>query len=129
MTIPSYKDFLLPLLRFSSDGRQHSLSESIEYLIREFNFNESEIKELQSNGRQTKLSNRVGWASFYLRKANLIYSISHGKFQITERGKAVITSSPPIIDHKFLKQFPEYKMFRYSCSKKSQDAKDEPVSE
>ena len=63
MAIPDYQSIMLPLLRFASDGNEHSLREAIEGLVEKFGLTDAERKELLPSGQQTIFENRVGWAS------------------------------------------------------------------
>ncbi len=65
-------------------------------------------KELLSSGKQSRFANRVGWACTHFKKAGLLTYPARGKFQITQRGLAILAQKPPRIDVKYLKQFPEY---------------------
>jgi len=112
MTVPSYQDFLLPLLQVAGDGQEHLLSQTIDFLSGQFQLTEEDKKELLPSGRQTKLANRVSWAITYLRKAKLLGSGKRGTFYISERGQEVLKSKPEFIDRKFLEQFSEFIEFQ-----------------
>ena len=112
MAIPDYQSIMLPLLRFAGDGREHSFREAIEFLAQKFNLSAEDRKELLPSGTARLFDNRVGWASTYIRKASLIESRRRGYFNITERGKEVLSQNPEKIDVKFLEQFPEFIEFR-----------------
>ena len=72
MTIPDYQSVMLPLLTFASDGRPHTFREAVEHLAQVFRLSAEERAELLPSGRQPLFTNRVGWASFYLKKAGLL---------------------------------------------------------
>ncbi len=112
MTIPTYQDFLLPLLEVASDEQQHLLSQTVEFLANQFKLSEEERKELLPSARQTKLANRIGWAITYLRKAKLLESDKRGTFYISSRGKQVLKSNPEYIDRRFLERFAEFQEFQ-----------------
>lgn len=112
MAIPDYQTIMLPLLRFLEDGKVHSKREADDYLAKEFKLTDQERKELLPSGKQPLFGNRVGWAITYIRKAVLIESERRGYFNITERGKQVLSQNPEKIDVKFLQQFPEFIEFR-----------------
>ncbi len=112
MAIPDYQSIMLPLLRFASDGTEHTTRESVNHLADEFNLTEQERKEMLPSGTAKLFDNRVGWASTYLRKAGLIESPKKGVFKITERGKDVLSQNPENIDVKYLEQFPEFIEFK-----------------
>lgn len=117
MPVPKYHEFMLPMLEFLSDGKEHSLREAIEFLATRFNLSEDERKELLPTGNQSILDNRSGWARTYLKKAGLIESPRRAHFVITERGRSVLKNKPNVIDNKFLEQFPEFQEFKARSSK------------
>ena len=46
MAIPDFQSFMLPLLKFASDGKEHSQSEASEALSHHFSITESERREM-----------------------------------------------------------------------------------
>ena len=102
MAIPDFQSFMLPLLKFASDGKEHSLSEASEALSHHFSITESDRREMLPSGRQTRFNNRVAWANVYLRKSGFLESTRRGRFKITERGQEILKSNPARIDVKFL---------------------------
>lgn len=112
MAVPEYQTFMLPILKISSDGHEHSLSEVTNNLAVEFQLTDEDKKELLPSGRKSKFTDRVGWATTYLKKAGLLKSIGRGKFHITERGLTVLRTQHSKITKKFLEQFPEFIEFQ-----------------
>ena len=112
MSVPTYQEFLLPLLQLANDQEEHLLNETIDYLAKQFNLSEENKQELLPSGRQTKFSNRVGWAITYLKKAKLLESGKRGTFSISVRGVDVLKTKPKTIDRKFLERFPEFVEFQ-----------------
>lgn len=112
MAIPDYQSIMLPLLRFASDGNEHSLRESIEGLAEKFRLTATERRELLPSGQQPTFDNRVAWARTYMSKAGLLEPTRRGYFRITQRGREVLAKNPPEINAKFLEQFPEFIEFR-----------------
>ncbi len=112
MAIPDYQSIMLPLLKFASDKKEHSIQDAIEQLASLFNLSESERRELLPSGQQEIFDNRVGWARTYLKKAGLIDSPKRGVFVITEKGLSVLKSNPPKINVAFLRQYPEFVEFQ-----------------
>ncbi len=111
MPILNYQDYMLPLLRFFSDGKEHRISEAVEALSREFNLSEKEKNELLPSGQQTVIHSRIGWAKTYMRKAGLLVSPTRGLDRITQRGLDILANNPPKIDNDFLSQFDEFRNF------------------
>jgi len=67
MAVPDFQTLMLPLLKLASDGQQHTLAEAVERLALEFQLSEDDRTQLLRSG-QTRLYNRVGWTTTYLRK-------------------------------------------------------------
>jgi restriction system protein len=112
MTIPTFQEIMLPLLRLADDGEVRALATVRKQLAQHFGLTAAEEEELLPSGRQRRFANRVAWAKVYLERAGLLSSPSRGQFRITERGRAVLESPPRIIDIKFLDGFPEFREFR-----------------
>jgi len=99
---------MLPLLRFATDGNEHSLREAIERLSEQFGLTDAEKNELLPSGQQPRFDNRVAWARSYMSKATLLESTRRGYFRITQHGRDVLSRNPTEINIKFLEQFPEF---------------------
>jgi restriction system protein len=110
--IPDYQTLMLPLLKFASDGEEHSLRESIEALSTSFELSNNDRTQLLPSGRQPVMDNRVGWARTYLAKAGLLEVTRRGHFRITERGREVLRENPEFINVRYLDRFPEFVSFR-----------------
>jgi restriction system protein len=112
MPIPDYQSLMLPLLRFASDGNDHTAREAVEVLANEFQLTSAERSELLASGQQAIFNNRVGWANSYLKKACVLESPRRGALRITARGQQTLAENPPRIDVRFLERFPEFIAFR-----------------
>lgn len=121
MGIPTYEDILLPLLKHIADGQEHSLRETEEKLISQFDMTEEEKNRYQPSGGQKVFFNRLGWSKTSLKKAGLVESPKWGVFIISQRGKDVLSQNPEKIDIKFLNQFPEH--LAYMKGTKSEEEK------
>src|SRR5258708_4885460 len=102
---------MLPVLEASSAGETR-VSDMVEHLAGTFSLSPEERSDLLPSGRQTRFANRVHWAKSYLGKAGLIEATRRAHFQITERGRDILASSPSRIDNDYLDQFPEFRKFR-----------------
>jgi restriction system protein len=118
MSIPDYQTIMLPLLQYTQDEQEYSLRESIEYLATVLKLSEADRKQLLPSGQQATFDNRVGWASFYLKKAQLLEKTRRGYFKITERGKQVLKQSPSEISNNLLNTFPEFIIFKTNSKTK-----------
>lgn len=112
MAIPDYQTIMLPLLRVAQDDQVHRVRDAIEELSTHFHLTDTERSELLPSGTAPLFDNRVGWARTYLKSAGLIRSDRRGTFQITERGKALLTKNPDHIDLPLLNQYQEFREFR-----------------
>jgi restriction system protein len=112
---------MLPLLKFASDGEIHHIHDAVNYLTMEFNLSEEEQTKLLDSGQQPVFYNRVGWARTYLKKSGLLEDPKRGYFQITNKGKKVLSENPVRIDMKFLRKFPKFIEFRETVREKIDD--------
>lgn len=88
MSIPDYQATMLPLLRFSGDGAEHSLRDAIESLAGEFKLSDEDRRELLPSGQQEVFANRVGWARTYMKKAGLLRTTRRGSSRLPTVGRA-----------------------------------------
>jgi restriction system protein len=110
---------MLPLLELAGDGSEHRTSEAVANLAKRFGLSSEECETLLPSGRQTTMSNRVGWSKTYLAKAGLLDGSKRGVIRITDRGREALLAHPGRIDIAFLKKFPEFEAFRTAVSVKS----------
>ncbi len=113
MTIPDFQTLMLPLLQLATDGQEHSIRDARETLADQFTLSPEEKAELLPSGRQPIFDNRVAWAKSYLQQAGVLKPTRRAHFQITERGKQVLSEHPSRIDIEYLERFPEFVEFRY----------------
>ncbi len=121
MTVPDYQSLMFPVLEYAGDGKEHTVSEARQYLIRRFGLSDEDAAELLLSGRQTILSNRVGWAITYLRQAGLLESSARGQFRLTTRGKMVMDERPPELNVHYLERFPDFRAFRSRHAEKTDE--------
>lgn len=113
MAVPDYQSIMLPLLQFAAQkGTEISTSEAVETLAKELNLTGDDLKEMLPSGIQTTFVNRVGWASTYMKKAELLEATRRGFYRITDRGKNLLKKQPKVINVKLLKQYREFIEFQ-----------------
>ena len=115
MAILDFQSLMLPVFRESSIGEVR-ISDVVGQLGRKLKLSEEELSELLPSGKQTTFANRVNWAKSYLGKAGLITLTKRAYFEISERGRKVLASPPPVISIKYLESFPEFQAFRAASS-------------
>lgn len=110
MPIPDYQTLMLPVLRFAAAGETR-VADVAERIAGDLGLTPEERDELLPSGRQRVLHNRIHWAKFYMSKAGLIASPARGRFVATDKGKALLATSPDRIDVALLMQEPEFREF------------------
>ncbi len=50
MAVPDYQSLMLPLLKITSDEKEHSLNEAIEKLAQQLGLSENDRKEMLPSG-------------------------------------------------------------------------------
>lgn len=110
--IPTYQEFMRPLLEIASNGNEIKIRDAINSLANQFHLTQDERLEKLPSGRVTVLDNRIGWAKTYLTKSGLLESTRRAHFVITERGKQALNDPHAVIDNAYLKQFEEFNAFK-----------------
>jgi len=121
MAVPDFQTIMLPLLVLMGDGAEHSLAEVIDVLGDRMGLSAEDKKELLPSESDVKFDNRVRWAAFYLRKAELLERTGRGRIRITERGRQVFGTKPEKINIRFLRQFPEFLDFQRGTRRRVSD--------
>lgn len=132
MPIPDFQTVMLPLLRFASDGQEHSVREAVERLSGGFGLSEEDRQQLLPSGRQRTFDNRVAWAVSYLKQAGLLGSPARGRFVITDHGLKVLQSPPERITIPYLSKLsPEFREFRSTRARRDDggQGEQEPTNE
>lgn len=111
MSIPTYQEMMLPLLRLAADGKDHTRGDVVGPLATQFGVTAEEQAQMLPSGRQEIFINRIHWARTYLVKAGLLEAPKRGIFRITDRGRKILKAAPAEITVKFLQQFPEFTDF------------------
>lgn len=117
MAVPDFQSLMLPMLKLSSDGEEHSMQETREALASQLGLSQEDLEEKLPSGRQKTFANRVAWAKVYLTQAGVLESPKRGKFYISARGRRILAEEPERIDIKYLERFDEFQEFRQASSK------------
>jgi len=121
MSIPDYQSFMLPLLRYVSDGKDHKKSDAVKDIADKLSLLKEDMQALLPSGTQLVYVNRIGWAITYLKKAGLLTSPKRAVFQIAERGMQLLATNPAEITNKTLQQYEEFNAFKKKIKDDSQD--------
>ena len=117
MAVPGYQEFMLPLVKLASDGREHRFQDAMVTLADQMSLSAADRAVLLPSGTQTQLYNRVTWALTYLTKSLLLEKPARGRFRIASRGVEALKGDPARIDNAFLSRFSEYRAFTSPRSK------------
>lgn len=135
MTVPDYQSMMTPLLKALRDGGDWKWSAVKDGLATAVGVSEADRVELLPSGRQATFDNRAGWAATYLSQAGLIERPGRGILRITQRGQEALASEAVRIDNAYLRQFPEFLVFKSrthtqaASSSTSEDASDQTPEE
>ncbi len=123
MSIPQYQEIMLPLLKFAnSQSGEIRVKNATQAMIEYFKLTPEEQNIMIPSGSQTYITGRVGWARTYLVKAQLLEVKKRGFFQISKRGKELLSTNIQEINNRLLATFPEFNEFK---NKKNQPATEE----
>lgn len=109
MNIPSFEDFMQPLLKLAGDGIDHNLQEAYGILAKQLSLSDEQMQEMLPSGTQLTFQNRIGWAKSHLIKAGLLSSVKRGHFIITDLGKQELELNKPSLDCQYLLKYPGLK--------------------
>lgn len=111
MGVPDFQAFFYPILKYSSDGQEHSLDEIRAFLTQKFSLTDEDKAERVPSGTQTKFDNRIYWTKSYFSKAKLIENTKRSHFKITDRGLKFLQKFDSNISINDLKTIEEFKEF------------------
>jgi restriction system protein len=95
MTVPTYDNFIEPLLRYLSQNLDGVSAKSAhEQAATALGISEEDRQELLPSGAQLIYKNRAGWAHDRLKRAGLSSSPRRGFWKITPEGQTFINDHP-----------------------------------
>lgn len=112
MSIPTYEECMLPLMKIAEDGKEHLFKDAIDEISKQFNLTDSERQELLPSGSAFVINSRAGWARTYLTKAGLLLKTKRGYFQISDEGKKFLEKKTKYINSKMLQEFDSFNEFQ-----------------
>jgi len=127
MSVPLFNDFIGPFLKFSADGKSHSLEEARGFLKQYFKLSETDILEKTRSGKRPKFFDRVQWARTYLAMAGCLETPARGIFSITRRGQELFKQKGVSTSIDDLRSFPEFSAFQAPQENHQKAKKELPV--
>ena len=80
--MPTWDEFMVPVLRYLSDGEVRTLSE-VRWHVAERVGLTPDQRAVQLPSGQPMADNRIGWAASYLNRVGALERPSRGKYRIT----------------------------------------------
>ncbi|MCY1287775.1 Mrr restriction system protein [compost metagenome] len=94
MAVPTYDQFIEPVLRFLATKPEGTLTrDAQEAAANQLGLSETQRQEIIASGQAT-YKNRSGWAHDRLKRAGLSSSAKRGYWKLTESGFAFATQHP-----------------------------------
>jgi restriction system protein len=107
MAIPNYQILMLPVLQDAALGETR-VPAAADRIAKSLGLTDAEREEMLPSGKQRVLHNRLHWAKFYMTRAGLIESPGRGRFVASAIGKALLATTPIVIDVETLKGYPAF---------------------
>ena len=101
-----------PILVALGDGEPRPVQTIRSMVAEALGVSEEDQDELLASGKQTRYSNRIGWALTHMARAGLVDRPARAQYSISARGKQVLADNPDRVDAGVLFAFPEYQEFR-----------------
>lgn len=103
VSLPSWDEFMVPVLRFQADGEVRSLR-SILKNVAGATLTEDQLAVVLPSG-SPKWDNRVGWAVSYLYRVGALERPARGEYRITDVGRQLLAEHPSGISETELRQY------------------------
>ena len=107
MAIPKYNEMMPAVIEFLGDGEIHTALETAQFVAKTFGLTEAELQERLPSGVPC-VSNRVGWALAYLKKAGLIERPKRACYRLTRTGQEAYRKGSACVTLEYLRQFPSF---------------------
>ena len=101
MSMPTWQQFMAPVLRVLLDGRPIRRRELYELVADAVRISEEQRGELLSSG-QVKFENRIGWATSYLNRVGALERPQRATYLITDQGRGLLARHPDGIEERHL---------------------------
>lgn len=124
--IPQFEAYMLPLLQYLADGKEHSTDECANAMCDHFHLTEEERNAVDSRHLNI-VKSRMGWAKSYMKMAGLILNDKKGKYTISPEGRKVLQENPQVINRDFLLRYPSFQAF-FNGSRQKKEKKEVHVN-
>ncbi len=110
MTVPTYEEFMLPVLRVLADGQPRTTRAASEAAADLLALDAEARAETIPSGLATYVS-RAQWAQTYLVQAGLLVRPKRGVVTLTDAGRALLAQNPARLNSAFLRRYPSFVEF------------------
>ncbi len=93
MTLPTWDQFMTPVLRVLSDGQEHGLRELFRDTATAEQLTAEQVGETLQSG-QPIVENRIGWAASYLARVGAVDRPRRGRYVISASGRQLLSDHP-----------------------------------
>jgi restriction system protein len=109
MSVPDYQSLMLPLLRRAAEAaRPARIIELAPVIGSDLRLSDEDLAQRLPSGRQALFHNRLHWAKQYLARAGVFSTAERGRFEVTDRGRALLSENLSTINNKVLARYPEF---------------------
>lgn len=126
MTLPTYDQLMLPLMKLLSESNEPiKISDAAAILAKRSNLSEEELQKTLPSGKNI-FNDRVAWAKTYLVKAGLVQQPKRAYCEVSEVGRRIELHKINTITNEFLSQFDGFNQFKFG--NKNDDESDRGAS-
>ena len=97
MTIPSFENLRLYILKHLANGGIWRKAQLVEPIVAHFNLSAEDIAQEYESGNGAILADRISWALSYLALSGLLTRPKRGPYTITDLGKRYASKSKAAI--------------------------------
>ena len=95
MAIPKFEDFFQPVLAyFNNQNIPITRRTALEEVTKIMSFSQEDLSIMTAGKTKPAVLDRIEWSIVYLRKAELIETVSRGVYQITDSGRSFLEKYP-----------------------------------
>ena len=120
---------MLPILRLTGDGNDHSLTEMRERIAKDLKLSDAELVEHYAGSSQAVFPHRIRWAVQWLKESEAVQWVRRSVYRITDRGSLLLKEGLSEITESVLERFPEFQDFRQKLSAPNETSSPVPGAE
>lgn len=125
--LPTYQDVMLPLLRFAETAQEPvSVISALPHVAAMMGVTAEQLSEKLPSGTQGAFHNRLHWAKHYMTRAGLLESTKRGRFQLTQAGRELLKTNPPVVNTAFLATLPTFQDWKSGATASEGNLATEP---